>query len=113
MFLNFPRGYSDVIFPSLPGALLLIRLCFLAFKFWLLSFSLPFSLSLWVFAFLIHSYTAIFREFVRGAEINMCSQSGIFNWKPLFVLHFSKRKDVLQIWHVFLSGEVGDGMGSM
>lgn len=79
MLLGFPHWHLGFILPSLLRELLLIRLYFLAFKFLLLSSSTLFSFSLWVFAFLKYSYTAIFGEFVKGAEVNMCIQSGIFN----------------------------------
>lgn len=54
---------------------------------------------------------AILLESLKGAEVNVCRQSGIFNWKALFVFCFSpeRKEAVLEIQHVFVPGEVGDG----
>lgn len=91
VILGFSPCYLGFIFLSLPRALLLIHLCFLPFRFLLVSLRVL-SLSLWAFAFLKHSYTAIVLEFLKGAEVNVCSQSGIFNWKGLFVFAFFKEE---------------------
>lgn len=61
------------------------------------------------FCLVEYSYIATLLECLKGAEVNTCSQPGICNGKSLF-LHFSKREeDLLEVWRVFVSGEVSDG----
>lgn len=48
---------------------------------------------------------------IKGAGVNVYCQSGIFNWKTLLFFAFfqGRREDTFEIWHAFVSGEVGDG----